>query len=332
MVSGLFGMVSDIILKTFQSLFSASHRITGPPAFPPDLERRIFETCARSSPASSANLVLVASRVRHWYVLMARLLSSYSNCSRRIRPILYETIILDTLPSKEESKSSTPAIKATFEQFVANLDRNPPEFYSNHVKNIWISAPVDPVAFFRILTLCSGIENLVLFPYRQGTYHPFIPFQQHLNSNSSLRRLTLKLEHLFPPFSSGQHFNYPFFANITHLHLYDEAEEWSTYTGFEHLCSLTHLALACCGPDYLRIVMPKLPVIEYVALCSYKSTYGRPAVNRKVPVWVYGFNVVLIDGLTRRDWELGTTGGADFWDIVEKEVTWRRTERYADID
>jgi hypothetical protein len=221
-----------------------------------------------------------------------------------------------------------PAIKATFEQFVANLDRKPPEFYSKHVKNLWISAPFDPVAFLRILTLCSGIENLVLFPWRHDIYHPSIPFQEHLNSNSSLRRLTLNLEHILPPFSTGQHFNYPFFANITHLHLYDESEEWSDYTGFEHLRSLTHLAFACCEPDHLGIVMPKLPAIEYVALCSYKSTYGRPVVNRRVPVEVYGIKVVFLDGLTKRDWECGTTGRADFWDIVEREVTRRRTERY----
>jgi hypothetical protein len=209
---------------------------------------------------------------------------------------------------------------------VANLDRKPPEFYSKHVKNLWISAPVDPVAFLRILTLCSGIENLVLFPWRHG-----ISFQEHLNSTSSLRRLTLKLEHLFLPYSTGQHFNYPFFANITHLHLYDESEEWSAYAGFEHLRSLTHLALACCGPDHLGIVMPKLPAIEYVALCSYKNTYGRPVINREVPVEVYGIKVVWLYGLTRRDWECGTTGRADFWDIVEKEVARRRTERYVDI-
>ena len=182
------------------------------------------------------------------------------------------------------------------------------------------------MAFLRILTMCSGIENLVLFPCRQGIYHPFIFFQEHLNSNSPLRRLTLKLEYLFPPFSSGQHFNYPFFANITHLHLYDEAEESSTYTGFEHLRSLTHLAFACCGPDHLGVVMPKLPAIKYVAICSYKSTYGHPVVNRRRPVEIYGIKVVVLDGLTSRDWECGTTGRVDFWDIVEKEVTRRLTE------
>jgi hypothetical protein len=129
-----------------------------------------------------------------------------------------------------------------------------------------------------------------------------------------------------------QNFQHPCFANLTHLHLYDEMEDRSTYVGFENLRSLTHLALACCGPEELAIVMPKLPAIEYVALCHYKTDESVPSVNRRVPVEVCGVRVVWIDGLTINDWERGATGGADFWDLVEREVGRRRAKMVRVID
>jgi hypothetical protein len=250
-------------------------------------------------------------------------LPNYPNRSHRIDPILYETIIF-------EEASPKPLCKLTFEQFVDNLDRKPPEFYSKHIKNLWITTAGDPVDFLRALTLCRGVENLVLFPWRGSMCPPSIPFQ-NLNSYGSLRRLTLTLEHLFSTNSTApdHHLNYPSFTNITHLHRYDEEWAWPAFTGFENLRSLTHLAFSCCGPDQLSIVMPKLPAIEYVALCSYNSRkYGHPVVKPGIPVEVYGLKVVRLDGLTRRDWESGTAGRTDFWDVVEKEVTRRRTERY----
>jgi hypothetical protein len=215
---------------------------------------------------------------------------------------------------------------------MANIDCKPPEFYSKHVKNLWISAPDDPPAFERILSICSGVENLVVFSGRRSIYLPFIPFLEHPNAGSHLRRLTCKLETFFQPWSTGQNFHHTCFANLTHLHLYDEMEDWTTYVGFENLRSLTHLAFACCGPEELAIVMPKLPVLQYVALCSYKAAdwlaqWGDacvPTVSRRVPVEVYGIKVVWIEGLSMRDWERGVAGRGDFWDVVEQEVATRR--------
>lgn len=209
-----------------------------------------------------------------------------------------------------------------FELFMANIDCKPLGFYAKHVKNLWISAADDPDAFERILTICSGVENLVLFPHRRSINYPFVPFLEHLNAGGHLRRLTCHLEYFFPPWSTKQNFQHPCFANLTHLHLYDE--DWSDYVGFEDLRSLTHLALSCCLPEQLAIVMPKLPALKYVALCSYKSgDYYVPMVSNRVAVEVYGIRVVWVDGVTIDDWKRGTTGRADFWDLVEREVAMR---------
>ena len=242
----------------------------------------------------------------------------------RIEPILYEIVILRNFGRR--SQASSLEYKPRFELFMANIDSKPPGFYSKHVKNLWISTSDDPPAFERILSVCSGVENIVLFSNRRSINLPFIPFLEIPNAGSHLRRLTCKLESFFPPWSTMQNFEHPFFANLTHLHLYDEMEDWSTYVGFENLRSLTHLAFACCGPEELATVMPKLPAVEYVALGHYRTDEGVPSVSRRVPVGVYGIKVVLMDGLTINDWEGGATGRADFWDLVEREVARRRAE------
>ena len=312
------------VLKALPTYFRSSRRPLGH-SLPPELERRIFEICARNNRKTCSTLVLVARRVRDWYVatgtLRQSLYSDYFLC--RIDPILYETIIFDSSDSfKTESK---------FKSFIANVDCKSPEFYARHVKNLWILAAADPNAFERILTLCSGVENLVLFPTRCGINYPFIPFLEHATAGKHLRRLTCRLEHLFLPWSNDQNFQHACFANLTHLHLYDEAEEWSKYVGFENLSSLTHFALACCGPENLAIVTPKLPALEYVALCHYKweKSYIPRIVNR-VPMEVYGIRVVWVYGLTPDDWERGTAGGEDFWVLVEREVARRRANMVGD--
>jgi hypothetical protein len=92
--------------------------------------------------------------------------------------------------------------------------------------------------------------------------------------------------------------------------------------GFENLRSLTHLAFACCGPEELAIVMPKLPALQYVAFCIYRWIEDVPSVQRKISGG--DIKVVWIDGLTLGDWERGATGRGDFWDLVEQEVARRR--------
>ena len=207
---------------------------------------------------------------------------------------------------------------------MANIDSKPPEFYSKHVKNLWISAADDRQAFERILSICSGVENLALFPMRRRIFYPFVPFLDIPNAGSHLRRLTCKLEYLFIPWSTNQNFHHPCFANITHLHLFDETEDWSTYEGFENLRSLTHLAFSCCSQKELAILMPKLPALEYVAFCSYKIDESELSVSRRVPIEVYGIKVVWIEGLCMDDWERGAAGRGDFWELVEQEVAMRR--------
>jgi len=54
------------LYSAFKSAFGLPHRVTRPPKLPPDLERRIFKSCALESPEICTALVLVAKRVHVW--------------------------------------------------------------------------------------------------------------------------------------------------------------------------------------------------------------------------------------------------------------------------
>jgi hypothetical protein len=143
--------------------------------------------------------------------------------------------------------------------------------------------------------------------------------------------MTIKLEKFFWRFGSPPNFYHPCFANLTHLHLYDEGDDWHTYAGWETLTSLTHLAFACAGPPETLHLMQKLPTVQYVALGSYrgggghKYTYAR--VNNEPHIRAaWGVRVVFLLELPEYDWERGARGEGDFWDVVEREVARRLVE------
>lgn len=58
------------IRRSLQTFFSSDRYITGPPKLPPELEWQIFEICARNDREACLTLILVARRVREWYVLV----------------------------------------------------------------------------------------------------------------------------------------------------------------------------------------------------------------------------------------------------------------------
>jgi hypothetical protein len=147
-----------------------------------------------------------------------------SGLNRFYMKLSFSTIVVEGIRlGIKRHRSSKP----TFELFVADIDCKPPLFYSKRVKNLWTLKEDGVYVFERILSTCSGVENLILFSLRNSINHPFISFLELPISGSHLRRLTCKLEHLFPPWTIKQNFQYACFANFIHLHLYNDVEYWS---------------------------------------------------------------------------------------------------------
>jgi len=226
----------------------------------------------------------------------------------RIDPILIATVCITTITRKDR-----------LELFLAKLTNGRPvEYYAQHIKNLSIVAPVQNKGIHNILAICTGVENLALWA-------PGLNFFGNPHSGRNLRRLTIKLEGCF---GSPPNFYHPCFANLTHLHLYDEAEDLSTYPGWETLSSLTHLAFACAFPEITMLLIQRLPAVRYVALGSYKGRkYADATVNNNPHIRAaWGVRVVFLGEIPEHDWERGARGEDDFWDLVEQEVERRLEE------
>jgi hypothetical protein len=202
----------------------------------------------------------------------------------------------------------------------------PAEYYAQHVKNLGVFGPFfENEIIDRILAICTGVENLVLTTPFRG-----LNFFENPQAGRNLRRLSVRLENFFPQISIPN-FHHPCFANLTHLHLWDEAEYWSIYPGWETLTSLTHLAFSCSGHEKVMKVMRTLPTVRYVALGYYYSgeryKYAHAAVNNSPHIRAaWGVRVVVLSEIPEYDWEQGVRGEGDFWDLVEREVERRLDE------
>ncbi|KAF7319191.1 Aminotran-1-2 domain-containing protein [Mycena chlorophos] len=114
------------------------------PALPPELELHIFSLAAFAHPKSVPTLALVAKRVREW-----------------TEAILYRTLFFPhhhCLPVPELPRCSG----AIIEQI---LDLKSPALLQAWVKNIF-AAGLDQDAIRKVLSVCSGVENLfIVWPY-----------------------------------------------------------------------------------------------------------------------------------------------------------------------
>lgn len=315
----------------FKSALGLDQKITGPPKLSPDLERRIFEMCAFEDPEMCTVLVLVARRVHVWLVGMTIISYHFIHMNTRIDVILISTVcITEDLESNERVRYFfQKSNRNRLELFLAKLNNGkPPEYYAQHIKNLAIfSVFFESKGIDRILAICTGVENLVLLGL--GPSLDFNFFEHPRAAGRSLRRLTINLSQHY--YGSMRNFYYPCFANITHLHLTDDDDDWPTYAGWETLVSLTHLALACSGPPEKALpLIQTLPSIQYVALGHYcggeRYKYAETTVNNHFHIRAaWGSRVVFLSDIPQSDWERGARGEGDFWDLVEREVEIRES-------
>lgn len=209
----------------------------------------------------------------------------------------------------------------------------PVGFYALHVKSLSIppirQEPGVTGICEQILTACSGVENLMIFTSTS--------FLESPNAWRRLRRLTTTLTNLcvYGPGDGSRRgglniwpFDHACFVNLTHLHLYDDDEDWPNYRGWENLRSLTHLALACSGPPAtVAFLWRKLPSLSYMAFGSHKDEKGWTSIKNDPHILAaWPKRVVFLRHLPNSDWDSGARGGRDMWAIVEREVARRLSQ------
>ena len=235
----------------------------------------------------------------------------------RIDPILITTVCI--------IESSDSSQRDRLKLFFAKLTNGKPaEYYGQHIKHLCILATSDYTEVNTILATCTGVENLALWA-------PYVDLFRNPHSGRNLRRLCINLGQCsFAP-RQKPNFYHACFANLTHLHLYDEDDDWVTYLGWENLSSLTHLAFACASsPEKTTSLIKRLPAVRYVALGHYRwdesRKYSDATINKSPHIReAWGVWIVFLSEIPAHDWERGARGEGDFWDLVEEEVD-RRLE------
>ena len=240
----------------------------------------------------------------------------------RVDPILIATVYIDDVYSLGEWGSHDFRLNS----FLARLTngRHPAEYYARHVKNLAFVGCFGSAesTIDGILAICTGVENLMINLNLMSE----MKFFSNLKAGLALRRLYVNYWAQAAPWSDSDYSLPVCFRNLTHLHLTDDEGHWPSYTGWEHLTCLTHLAVAKCYIFSLEMVMKALPVIRYVAIHRYVGDrFSCPAIRvRDTPH--LDVRVVNLGGLPPSDWQRGARGEGDFWDIVEREVERRLRE------
>ncbi|KAJ7213754.1 hypothetical protein C8J57DRAFT_1096694 [Mycena rebaudengoi] len=257
------------------------------PAFPPELEREIFEVAAIELPESIPQLVRVARRVCVW-----------------IEPFLYRTLIV------------TPHRKLDPDALCLAIEKHPAKF-AKYLRNFLTWEHYSENAWsLRILPLCSGIRNLTLvFPVSVMT--PALEAMQ-------LRRWSGVLFNLVEgsPVDPAR----PLFRTLTHLDLWDADTEFLTELPFAQFPALTHLSVNHLDAEYSPFFAStlhdctRLCVLVNLWMSPFErdnETHHSVDDPRFVFMWLSNDEYV-------EDWKVGVEGGKDFWVRAELFVAKRK--------
>ena len=147
----------------------------------------------------------------------------------RIEPIIYSVVNLHR--------------DKTYRAFLRTIETSTTKstsFFSTHVKSLCVAYDVSDHRIGRVIHACQGVTSLTFWTVRAPIcYQPSQDITQILGPLRPRKLsifLTGILNHFQPPFQA------PFFQNITHLSVVNSWEDWSTWSGFDHLSSLTHLS------------------------------------------------------------------------------------------
>ncbi|KAJ7473692.1 hypothetical protein B0H11DRAFT_1340732 [Mycena galericulata] len=168
------------------------------PLLPPEIEKRIFEVAALSSPKSVPALLLVARRVKIW-----------------IEPVLFHVLSLYG-PGRT---GKTPNCQLFQYPILSQLfESRPPSFFHDHVRHVQFTAAQTPDIICKVLSLCDATNSL------SATCLAGSPT---LSLLSILGALPLKrLSTVFALLFSGQpiiDFSHALFSDLSHLSLWTGA-------------------------------------------------------------------------------------------------------------
>ncbi|KAK7006282.1 tyrosinase central domain-containing protein [Favolaschia claudopus] len=205
------------------------------PAFPPELEREIYEVTALKYPGSIPSLLRVARHVHSW-----------------IEPLLYRVVQVDS--DMKATRAISDAMKRG----------RTPEFFHAAVHHLALHSSSTRADVKQLLSLCTGIRG---FASMDTSIDPSM--LRILAEMRHLRRMCCSLEVLFGNFDSID-LKHPVLQNLTHLDVFDHDANFWTFVGpLLRLPSLTHLGLSrnywdTFNRDGLPVAASDCPALQIV--------------------------------------------------------------------
>jgi hypothetical protein len=227
------------------------------PAFPPEIERELFEMIALVHPATIPALLRAAKRLLLWSVFSALPVASDESDSvyglRRIEPYMYRVIRMH----RDNRAMVTAVLEA--------MKLKPPEFFRKAVRHLAIREDACSMKDARqLLQLCTGIIDIMVdYDFTSPKFLPFI-------AEMRVERLAMDLEELFEFRSIN--LAHPLFHSVTHLDILGFTAIAEVLPDVRLLPALTHLALDRYIPrKNALVVLTECPHLSLVVLKWHPS-------------------------------------------------------------
>jgi hypothetical protein len=299
------------------------------PILPLDLEREIFEVLAACDPPAIPTLLLVARRVKIWYVERTTF-SPAPKLFLRIEPLLYKVLIVlgdEEREQDEEARAHDADLDSGFVHCprvngragLRTISTKPVSFLRDHVHHLAInSEKISEREMLRLLADCSGTVSLgLLNGYFKSSTLPAMAAMR-------LERLTVTMRRLFfMSIITPKH--EAVFSQLTHLRVLDLFPA-TPALAFARMPHLTHLSFASRATSaYLQDILKYCERLEVlVVLFSHEETL-RSYIGDQRCCTDDLRSVVMVLGDDLRDWEVGVSGGEDHWVRAERFIQKRRT-------
>ncbi|TFK66880.1 hypothetical protein BDN72DRAFT_126567 [Pluteus cervinus] len=185
-----------------------------------------------------------------------------------------------------------------------------------------------------ILGSCPNLRNIAIW------LHSNYDFPTLLEPLSQLRprQLSADLPRLFGGLFEERHAHLPMFANLTHLEVGGDRDDWNIIKGIQYIPRLTHLSI----PIHRDLPVPPIirDALEHcnnlailVVFSSHRvnslelMNTGEVVIEAPLPSMIQDITDPRIISLKcnyLKEWELGSQGGRGMWTLAE-EVMERRT-------
>ncbi|KAF8155327.1 hypothetical protein K438DRAFT_1987043 [Mycena galopus ATCC 62051] len=270
-----------------------------PPAFPPELEREVFEICAVSRPVTIPKLMLVARRVKEW-----------------VEPLLYRIICLGPrLPPA----SGFPGF--FMEIIMLAMRRKPSSFFETAVRHLMIDYYQDRDEVDKILDVCTGVQHLSIdvaeAPDSWLDRIVSFPLERlQIHSHKSLIRV-LAPEHTLC-------------RRLTHLEITGFIPD-GAHAVCDALIALPHLShLAFSNSQFVHSCPQLLESCKHLRALVFRTLFTEEiqthhaVLERNVRFVQFSWEFLRANEGTV-DWHIGAQGGVDSWTKIEHFIAKRRS-------